>query len=232
MSYFNVNSEIARLILLQRIETSSSFQKKLRKLFGRYLFTNFFSRYFISHQNISKKYFDVMKKEYDDLSKYIETNNKYFLSIGAGMCGLEILINNISKNNFFTIIEKNYVSKKVTYGWDDKNKEAYNNLNLLNLFLKKNGFKSNYEIFDYDKDLLPIKKYDFIISLYSLDYHYDFSFYQDYLRKVSEKETRIIFDTIRSDYFKKIFKDVRVISSNTNTVHNSKRIICSNFREN
>ena len=137
MSYFNVNSEIARLILLQRIETSSSFQKKLRKLFGRYLFTNFFSRYFISHQNISKKYFDVMKKEYDDLSKYIETNNKYFLSIGAGMCGLEILINNISKNNFFTIIEKNYVSKKVTYGWDDKNKEAYNNLNLLNLFLKK-----------------------------------------------------------------------------------------------
>ena len=31
--------------------------------------------------------------------------------------------------------------KKLLYGWDNDNNEAYNNLSLLNLFLIKNGMK-------------------------------------------------------------------------------------------
>ena len=68
-----------------------------------------------------------------------------------------------------------------------------------------------------------------ITSLFSLDYHYDFNLYVDYLKKVSTTETKIVFDTIRAEYFKKIFKNVNVISTDKDTVHKSKRIICSNF---
>ena len=68
-----------------------------------------------------------------------------------------------------------------------------------------------------------------IISLLSLDYHYDFYIYFEYLKKVSKVNTKIIFDTIRAEHFKKIFKNVEIIRSDTNTVHKSKRIICSQF---
>ena len=47
--------------------------------------------------------------------------------------------------------------------------------------------------------------------------------------KVSKPETKLIFDTIRVDYFNKIFKNVKIISTNLDTVHKSNRIICSNF---
>ena len=48
-------------------------------------------------------------------------------------------------------------------------------------------------------------------------------------KKVSKMNTKIIFDTIRAEYFKKIFKNVEIIRSDTDTVHKSKRIICSQF---
>ena len=86
-------------------------------------------------------------------------------------------------------------------------------------------------IIDFDKDNLPIIKFDIVTSLFSLDYHYDFELYSDYLRKVSKKNTKIIFDTIRAEFFKKIFRNVKIIESRSNTVHRSKRIMCNEFIE-
>ena len=87
----------------------------------------------------------------------------------------------------------------------------------------------SYEIynFDKDKDNLPIKKFDYIISLFSLDYHYNFSLYFKYLKKVMDTETRIVFDTIRPDYFQNIFENVEIISNDTKLIHSSKRIVCN-----
>ena len=123
MNFVNLDREIARLILLQRTELVSLQLKKIRKLFGRYFFTNFASKYLISPKKISQKYYELMLDEYNDLKSTINFENKKILSIGSGMGGLEIIINSNSKNNFFTLIEKNYVSKKVLYGWDENNKE-------------------------------------------------------------------------------------------------------------
>ena len=53
--------------------------------------------------------------------------------------------------------------------------------------------------------------------------------YKDYLKKVSSNNTKIIFDTIRADYFEKIFKKVEIIKTDDDTVHKSKRIVCSEF---
>ena len=81
MSYFNLDREIARLILLQRNEISSNFLKRIRKVFGRYFFTNFVSRYLISPKKVSFKYYDIMNKEFETLKKYLDFNNKKILYI-------------------------------------------------------------------------------------------------------------------------------------------------------
>tara|TARA_B100001093_G_C26475290_1_gene862446 strand:- start:81 stop:782 length:702 start_codon:yes stop_codon:yes gene_type:complete len=233
MGYFNLDRDIARLVLLQRTETATTRLKNLRKIFGRYIFTNFISKYFISPKSISTKYYELMLREMKQLQNYLSFENKKILSIGSGMCGLELLINSNLKNNFFSIIEKNYVSKKVKYGWDEKNDEAYNRIDLLYFFLVNNGMsRKNFEIFDYDNDILPIKNYDYVISLYSLDYHYDFSFYGEYFKKILNDNTKVIFDTIRPDFFKKIFENVEVINNEEKIIHSSKRIICNKLKNN
>ena len=96
--------------------------------------------------------------------------------------------------NLSDFIEKDYVSKKVIYGWDNSNSEAYNSINLLEKFLTDNKMKkSDFSIVDFDKNQLPVKKFDLVISLYSLDYHYDLKFYIDYLKKICTKDTLLIF---------------------------------------
>ena len=143
------------------------------------------------------------------------------------------MINQNFKDKNYYFIERNYVSKKVKYGWRGLvNKEAYNDLKLQKNFLKKNNMnESQINIYHYDKDDLPEIKFDVVISLFSLDYHYDFGLYIEYLKKISKVDTKIIFDTIRSDYFKKIFKNVEIVKSDLASVHKSKRIVCSQYLE-
>ena len=228
MQNLKLNREIAHLAILQRIELCSPTLKKLRKLLGRYFFTNILSKYFINPVQISKNYHQLMTEELVIIEKYIKNKDKV-LSIGSGIGGLEILINQ-KFNNHISFIEKNYISKKIKYGWDKKNKEAYNNLELLKKFLLNNGFKKEkFNLFDFDKDSFPQEKFDLIISLYSLDYHYEFNLYKDYLDKVMKSGTILIFDTIRPDYFKTLFKDVEIIKEDSNTIHSSKRIVCKNL---
>ncbi len=231
METFELNRDLAQLAILQRTELISSKLKKIRKTFGRFLFSKIFSKYFIDIKIISKKYFEVMQIEFKTIQKYL-FNQQNILSIGSGIGGLEVLINNAFNDSKYTFIERNFISKKVRYGWDKNNNEGYNYLNLLKEFLVLNKFDNEkFQIVDYDNDVLPIKKFDLITSLYSLDFHYDFNLYKNYLKKVSDNNTVIIFDTVRADYFKNIFKNVDVIRVDDNTVHKSKRIACKIFRE-
>ena len=232
MKSFYLPNKAARLVVLQRIELISSFLKKIRKLFGRNFFTSIITKYFLNSKQIGSKYYEAMQSEFLTLKEYIDFNeDKHFLSIGGGLGGLELIINENLQDKNYHFIERNFVSKKVVYGWSGKvNNEAYNDLNIQRSFLEINGMKpSQINIFDYDKDKLPDQKFDVIISLLSLDYHYDFEIYIEYLRKISHLNTKIIFDTIRPDYFLKIFKNVKVIATQENTIHKSKRILCSQF---
>ena len=227
---FYVNKKEARLIVLQRIELCSDFLKKIRKLFGRHFFSNFITKFFLNSKTIGKSYYNRMHEEFKTFEKYIDHNDKNVLSIGGGMGGLEIILNNNSEVNFFDFIERNFVSKKVVYGWSSNNSEAYNNLNLQSEFLVKNGLsKIKFKIFDFDNDVLPSKKFDIVISLYSLDYHYDFNLYVEYLKKNTHNQSKIIFDTVRPDFFKSIFKEVIILDETIKRVHSSKRLICKNF---
>ena len=227
---FQLNKKESRLIILQRIELISNFLKRIRKIFGRYLFSSFISKYFLSTKNVGKAYFEDMHQEFESINSVIELHEKNLLSIGGGLGGLELVINKKFNVKSFTFIERNYVSKKVKYGWDNKNNEAYNDLTIQRKFLIKNGMESSkFKIFDYDKDQLPKGKYDIIISLFSLDYHYDFNIYLEYLKNNTHNNSKIIFDTIRPNYFKKIFKEVVILKDRTKAIHGSKRVVCSQF---
>ena len=233
MNSFVLPKKAARLIVLQRIELAGNILKKIRKLFGRYFFSNFITKYFLNSVKIGNEYYKIMHDEFLTIKKFISDDDNLFLSIGAGVGGLEAIINqNLPEKNYF-FIEKNYISKKVKYGWTGQSKsEAYNSLDIQKEFLLANKMNDQQiNIIDFDKDNLPMKKFDVITSFFSLDYHYDFHLYSDYLKKVSKKNTKIIFDTIRSDFFKKIFKNVEIIKSRSDTVHKSRRIMCSEFIE-
>ncbi len=227
---FLLTNKAARIIILQRIDLASPFLKKIRKLLGRYLFSTFITKYFLNPKDVAKNYYTTMSKEYETLKNYIFKTDQFFLSIGGGIGGLEAVINKNLKNKSFYFIERNFISKKVKYGWSKNNLEAYNNFNIQRSFLNSNDMSpKQYQLIDFDKDNFPEMKFDVVISLFSLDYHYDFNIYINYLKKVSTKNTRIIFDTIRADYFQTIFKNVKIISVDNSTVHKSKRIICREF---
>ena len=227
---FYLNKKEARLIILQRIELISNYLKRIRKIFGRYIFTNFVSKYFLVPSIVGKAYFDRMNDEFESIKKYINPEDKIFLSIGGGLGGLELIINKNYEVRYFNFIERNFTSKKVKYGWDNDNNEAYNDLEIQNNFLVKNNMlPSKFKIFDYDKDKLPEDKFDIVISLFSLDYHYDFDVYLEYLKTNTHEESQIIFDTIRPDYFKDIFKEVIILKDRTKKIHGSKRILCQKF---
>ena len=230
MKSFKLDRKLAQLALLQRTELSTKLQKKIRKLFGRYLFSNFFSKYMIDVKKVSIDYYNVMYSEYLTIEKYINSKMN-ILSIGAGIGGLEVIINNNYKDQNFTFIERDFVTKKIKYGWDNKNEEAYNRLDLLENFLVTNNLDNKkFNIIDYDKNFLPNKKFHLITSLYSLDFHYNFEIYHDYLAKVSDDNTIIIFDTIRPNYFNDLFKYVDIIKIDGDTLHKSKRIACRIFK--
>ena len=231
MNSFVLPKKAAIIIVLQRIELAGNILKKIRKLFGRYFFSNFITKYFLNSVKIGNEYYKIMHDEFLTIKKFISDDDNLFLSIGAGVGGLEAIINqNLPEKNYF-FIEKNYISKKVKYGWTGQSKsEAYNSLDIQKEFLLANKMNDQQiNIIDFDKDNLPMKKFDVITSFFSLDYHYDFHLYSDYLKKVSKKNTKIIFDTIRADFFKKIFKNVEIIKSRSDTVHKSRRIMCSEF---
>ena len=51
------NREITKLIILQRIQLLGPILKKIRKLLGRYFFTNYVSKYFVFSKCYYKKIF-------------------------------------------------------------------------------------------------------------------------------------------------------------------------------
>ena len=231
MESLKLDRNLAHLAVLQRIELTTPFQKKIRKLFGRYLFSKFFSKYMINIDKISQDYYKIMYSEYLTIKNFLNSKQN-ILSIGAGIGGLEVIINNNFKDEKFTFIERDYVSNKIKYGWDKSNSEAYNKLYLLENFLLLNQLKKDrFTIINFDQDNLPNEKFNLITSLYSLDFHYDFEIYKTYLSNVSDDNTVIIFDTIRANYFKGVFDDVVIIKEDNDTLHKSKRIACRKFKK-
>ena len=122
MSKFILDKQTARLIVLQRIELLSTFQRKLRKFFGRYLFVNFFSKYIFNCNTIGSKYFEIMQQEFESVQKEIQHSNKKYLSIGGGLGGFELIINQNKKEHYIPLkayrLNYNYVDVSLNQIWE------------------------------------------------------------------------------------------------------------------
>ena len=129
---FELNSIHKKLIILQRNELMSNIHRRIRKLFGRFLYTNFFVN-FSDLSFIKSEYYELCHKEYLNIKKFINFGTKNILSIGGGVGGVECLILNNNNCNI-DMIERNFISKKIIYGF---NKEAYNKLESTKSFFKK-----------------------------------------------------------------------------------------------
>lgn len=225
---FNIDKAMCRLIIFQRNEILSNFQKKIRKFFGRYLFTQFFS-YFNNLNYVSSRYYEISNKEYDTIKSNLKKDNCSLLSIGGGLGGIESIILSQNKNVKVDIIEKDFVSSKIKYFWNPK--EAYNKLNLTKKFLANNSkHNTNFQVFNFENKENIKKKYDVIISLFSMDYHYDLKIYKDFLQKNSHKDTVYIFDTIRARELNNFFHKVKIIKIINKRIHPSSRVVCSGIK--
>jgi len=221
-----------KLLLLQRIDLISEKQRTIRKKFGRYLFTNFFVNFFISQKEIENKINDEFLKEFNSIKNYLPKNSKNILDIGCGLGVINIYLNDYySKKLYFTLIDKNYVDKKVAYGFNNSS-ESYNKLEITKDFLILNGFKTEQlRLINADENFVLNNKYELIISLFSMGYHYSIKNYIDIIKKNSTKSTKVIFD-LSMEYnelneVKKYFNKVVIIKNDNEVKQNYLRLLCS-----
>ena len=115
MKNFYLPNKAARLVILQRIELISPFLKRIRKLFGRNFFTNIVTKYFLNSKQIGFKYYEAMQNEFLTFKKYIDFDkDKLFLSIGGGLGGLEIVVNENLPNKDWAIVQVTNNAKVTT----------------------------------------------------------------------------------------------------------------------
>ena len=227
-----INKRHQKLLLLQRIDLISEKQRTIRKRFGRFLFTNFFVNFFISQKEIENKINDEFLKEFNSIKSYLPKSSKNILDIGCGLGVINIYLNDYySKKSYFTLIDKNYIDKKVTYGFNN-NSESYNKLEVTKDFLMSNGFKTEQlQLINADENFVLNNKYELIISLFSMGYHYSIKNYIDIIKKNSTKSTKVIFD-LSMEYnelneVKKYFNKVVIIKNDNEVKQNYLRLLCS-----
>ena len=227
-----INKRHQKLLLLQRIDLISEKQRIIRKKFGRFLFTNFFVNLFISQKEIENKINDKFLKEFNSIKNYLPKNSKNILDIGCGLGVINIYLNDYySKKPYFTLIDKNYVDKKVAYGFNN-NSESYNKLEITKDFLILNGFKTEQlQLINADENFVLNNKYELIISLFSMGYHYPIESYIDIIKKISTKSTKVIFD-LSMEYnelneVNKYFNKVVIIKNDNEVKQNYLRLLCS-----
>ena len=222
-----------KLLLLQRNEFLSPIQKKIRKLFGRLLFTKFFIHFF-QYQNLDDLVGNAIENEFDNIKKYIPKDIENVMDIGCGLGLINIFINENLKNiKKFHLLDKNKIDSKIKYGFS-KNYESYNQLLLTKKILINNGVpKEKINLIDVNEHFsFKEKSVDLVISLVSMGYHYPISEYASLLKKISTNQTIFIFD-LATEYqdlniLNHYFKYYEIIEK-TDSKHPRYRVLCKNI---
>ena len=224
-----------KYFLLQRNEFFSKKQKRIRKIFGRYLFTNFFVSYLNPLSKLNIKLNEEFNKEFKQILNFLPSNISNVLDIGSGLGIINIFLNNYYKDIDFTLIDKNFIEKKVSYGFDEKG-QFYNDFEVTLDFLKTNGLsEEKLNLINVDDINKINKNFDFVISLLSLGYHYPLNQYIEFLKKNTHKKSTFIFDVADeyNDFNKisKMFEYVKVIKKNLEVKQSYTRICCIGLKK-
>ncbi|MAV82933.1 MAG: hypothetical protein CMI90_05685 [Pelagibacteraceae bacterium] len=225
-----------KYFLFQRNEYLSSQQIKIRKLLGRYLFTKIFINFFNSLSDINDNLNKNFKKEFNDLIDHLPRTTSNILDIGSGLGVIDIYLNeHYNQKPNFTLIDKNFIEKKVYYGFNSSG-QAYNNFKITKDFLLHNGLNSDQlSIFDADSNLLFDVKFDLVVSLLSMGYHYPLDQYLSVFKNNTHKNTVFIID-IAEEYNDKnqifnLFDSAKILYKSSLPRHNYIRICCIGFKK-
>ena len=231
MIYLNKKSR--KLILLQRNELLSDYQKILRKRFGRFIFTNFLVNHFQANDlnNLTEELF---KNEFQTIDEYLPLNINNVLDIGCGLGVIHIFFNKKYKNNFnFFMLDKDKIDSSIKYGFNE-DYESYNDLEETKNFLIKNNINEDKIVIqNAEKEINISDKIDLVISLKSMGYHYPIEKYLNLFKKNCHKNTVFIFDVTtgkyNSDDINKFFSHSKVIYDEE-SLHPLKRLYCKGFK--
>ena len=223
-----LNRKSKKLLLLQRNELLTDRQIKLRKKFGRFIFTNFFINYF-QNKTLEQNSENLFLREVETFKKYLPKSVKNIMDIGCGLGIINIYLNRIFNNPKFFLLDKNRIDKKIKYGFSD-NYESYNDLNETKNLLLDNEIKlDQINLFDVEKTINISEKIDLVISLKSMGYHYPLENYLNLFKKHCSQDAIFIFDISKGNYnnisLTKIFKKVEVIYEES-SIHPLNRVCC------
>ena len=223
--------------LLQRSHFLSNIQKSIRKFFGRYLFTNLFVSFFNPIKKLNYNLNQEFLLEFNEIFHYLPKKINNIVDIGSGLGIINIYINDKFDNNIdFTLIDRTYIEKKISYGFNEK-RQFYNDFNITLNFLTINGIKEEQlNLIDVDSKHMINKKFDLVISLLSLGYHYPITQYVEFFRKNTHNNTKFIFDLAEeyNDFNKiaKMFHSIDIIKKSSQRNHNYLRVCCIGFKSN
>ena len=223
-----LNRKSKKLLLLQRNELLTDRQIKLRKKFGRFIFTNFFINYF-QNTTLEQNSENLFLREVETFKKYLPKNVKNIMDVGCGLGIIDIYLNRIFNNPKFFLLDKNRIDKKIKYGFS-LNYESYNDLNETKNLLLNNEIKlDQINLVDVEKTININEKIDLVISLKSMGYHYPLENYLNLFKKHCSQDAIFIFDISKGNYnnisLTKIFKKVEVIYEES-SIHPLNRVCC------
>ena len=95
----HLNKISRKLILLQRNELLSNYQKVLRKRFGRFIFTNCIVNFF-QKENLETLTNELFKKEFQTFENILPSNINSVLDIGCGLGIVQIFFYKKYKKRF------------------------------------------------------------------------------------------------------------------------------------
>ncbi len=150
----------------------------------------------LSNDNFDLTYYNDISKDINDIKKYLlDKNNINICDIGCGIGGIDLLIYQQFNINHMTLIDKNGKSSDIYYGFKDQ-ASYYNDITLTKSLLKENNVPiEKVSYIDINNDSLPMNiKYDVIISILSLSFHYPFSTYSDFINKTLKENGILILD--------------------------------------
>ena len=230
---FNFVPDIKKILLLQRNEYQNNLSKYFRKILGREIYTRLLINILNNDlDKINKSFYRDISIEFDRFKSYLPNPVNNILDIGCGVGAINIFLNKFYENRpKFHLLDKNYVSNKIVYGFKKSKTEGYNNLEVTKKFLEANDISlKNIYTYDADKNELKVIKYDLVISLVSWGYHYPIETYIKYLKESSNEKTVFIFD-IADEYVsiedvKKYFNKIDIVDEYLKK-HNQIRLVCS-----
>ena len=230
----SLNRISKKLLLLQRNELLSKNQYRLRKRFGRFIFTNFLINHF-QIEDIEKRTEELFQKEIELIKNYLPKKAENIMDIGCGLGIIDIFLNKIYNNqsNFF-LLDKNRIDKVIKYGFSS-DYESYNNLDeTINLLINNDMRPISINAIDVEKEFIIEAKIDLVISLKSMCYHYPIDQYLKLFKTCCDENTSFIFDVSEGYYdeslFKRYFENIDVIYEEK-SIHSLKRLFCKKFKK-